>query len=79
MLRQQNIDLLKMNGIIYFLDRSPSLLVPTADRPLALDRDAITQRYKERYGIYTSVADHIIDNNDSAEDAVFEIERRHMK
>ncbi len=78
-LRQQNIDLLKMNGIIYFLDRSPSLLVPTADRPLALDRDAITQRYKERYGIYTSVADHIIDNNDSAEDAVFEIERRHMK
>ena len=78
-LRRQNTDLLKMNGMIFFLDRSPSLLVPTADRPLALNADAIMERYKERYGIYTSAADHVIENNASAQDAVLEIERRLMK
>ena len=59
-LREENVASLKQNGRLYFLDRDLSQLVPTSDRPLASDAQAIQKRYKERYPIYTSVADEII-------------------
>lgn len=76
-LRDDNIRNLKMNGRIYFLDRDPSSIVPTADRPLALDREAIEKRYKERYGRYTGTADEIIKIISSPDETAKEIERRH--
>ena len=48
---------LKRNGVIFFLDRPLSELMPTSDRPLASDREAIEKRYNERYPRYDSVAD----------------------
>ena len=62
-LRQENVENLKRNGKIYFLDRSLELLVPTSDRPTANDRAAIEKLYQERYEIYKSTADVIIDAN----------------
>lgn len=56
-LREVNTDLLRENGIIYFLDRSLESLIPTSDRPTASNREAIEARYRERYGIYSSCCD----------------------
>ena len=56
-LREENIDALRENGRIYFIDRALSDLIPTIDRPLSSDKEAIRKRYEERYGAYTALAD----------------------
>ncbi len=56
-LKGENIRALTRNGIIFFLDRSPELLVPTSDRPLSSSREDILKRYNERYDIYMRTAD----------------------
>ena len=56
-LRPENVRALKGNGRLFFLDRSPELLIPTSDRPLARNREAINKRYAERYPIYSAAAD----------------------
>ncbi len=56
-LRDENVDQLRRNGRLYFLDRPLELLLPTADRPLASSADMIRRRYEERYDRYCSVAD----------------------
>ena len=48
-MREENIKALKMNGEIFFRDRDPEKLTPTADRPLASDMYEIRKRYHERY------------------------------
>ena len=60
-LRRENVDALKQNGKIYFLDRPLEMLMPTDDRPTASTREAIEKRYRERYSIYSNTADVIID------------------
>lgn len=59
----ENIRNLRSNGKIYFLDRSLENLIPTSDRPLSSDREALEKRYNERYAKYVSYADSIIDSN----------------
>ena len=56
-LREENVRYLRQNGTLCFLDRPLSALTPTSDRPTASDRAAIEARYRERYPIYTRVAD----------------------
>ena len=56
-LRQENVDALRRNGRIYFLDRSPDELIPTDDRPLASSAEDIRRRYAERYERYLEAAD----------------------
>ena len=60
-LRRQNVDALKENGRLYFIDRPLEALIPTENRPLSSTKEAITARYNERYGIYCKSADVIID------------------
>ena len=69
-LRKENVDLLKRNGKICFLDRPVELLVPTGDRPLSATPEAIRKRYAERYPIYAATADTVIANCDTPEAAV---------
>ena len=64
-LRKESADLLRQNGRLYFLDRPLKDLMPTSDRPLAKDSDAIKKRYEERYPIYKNTADEIVDNSAS--------------
>lgn len=74
-LRQENIDNLKQNGKIFFLDRPVEQLLPTDDRPLSSTKEAIMQRHHERYPIYTATADVVIPNDTTAEAAAQRIER----
>ncbi|MCQ2772810.1 MAG: AAA family ATPase, partial [Bacilli bacterium] len=47
-LRSINVDHLKQNGTLYFLDRPLEKLITTTSRPLSSDRDALRKRYEER-------------------------------
>lgn len=78
-LSEENVRLLRQNGRLYFLDRAPEMLFPSADRPLADTRQALERRYKERYGLYLSAADEVINANGSPEEIAEEIEGRHLR
>ncbi len=56
-LRQANVDHLKGNGILIFLDAPPETLLATSNRPLSSTPAALHQRYEERYDRYCSVCD----------------------
>ena len=68
-LRDENVRLLKQNGRIYFLDRPIEQLVPTSDRPLASSRDAIINRYNERFPRYKATCDFHLKTDGVAEHA----------
>ncbi len=68
-LRKENVQALKQNGILVFLDRSLKNLIPTTDRPLSSDVDALKKRYQERYSIYSQVCDLKV-NGDTTVDQV---------
>ena len=74
-LRPENVDLLRGNGKIFFLDRPVEQLLPTEDRPLSSSKEAILQRYKERYPIYTATSDVVIENACTAEAAAERVKR----
>lgn len=78
-LREENIDALRMNGKIFFLDRPVEQLLPTEDRPLSSTKEAILQRYYERYDIYVSTADAVIPNGATAEEAAQQVERNFLQ
>ena len=64
-LRRKNVEMLKQNGVLFFIDRPYEKLIPTLDRPLAQDVAAIKKRYEERYEIYRGAADVVIDADDT--------------
>ncbi|MBQ8415518.1 MAG: shikimate dehydrogenase [Clostridia bacterium] len=74
-LRDENVDQLRRNGRLYFLDRPLSMLLPTEDRPLGNSVDAIKKRYEERYERYCSVADCRIDGSGSVDEVASLIEK----
>ena len=74
-LRSENIDALRMNGRVFFLDRPVEQLIPTGDRPLSSTKEAILRRYNERYDIYISTADAVIPNTETPETAAELVER----
>ena len=66
--REVNHALLRQNGTVFWLQRDLSLL-PTEGRPLS-QRDGLQTLYRRRMPLYTHFADHIIDNNGSAEETL---------
>lgn len=58
-LREDNVENLKQNGKLIFLDRPLSDLLPTPDRPLARDAQTVQKLYAERIDRYRAVADVI--------------------
>ena len=66
-LRRENVLALRRNGKIYFIDRDIDDIVPTRDRPLSSDREALRKRYEERYPIYTGTCDVHMKNDGTAE------------
>ena len=64
-LREENVLALKQNGKLYFIDRDLENLMPTSDRPLAINKEEITKLYNERYPLYKSCADQRVKNNDT--------------
>ncbi|MBQ3547005.1 MAG: shikimate dehydrogenase [Clostridia bacterium] len=51
-LRRENVDALKQNGSVIFIDRPLDLLITTDDRPLSSSRELLEKRYYERYATY---------------------------
>ena len=72
-LREENVSALLQNGEIFFIDRSPKNLIPTSTRPLASDKDAIINRYHERYNIYKSVSDKIVNGDQTVSEVANDI------
>ena len=73
-LNSENIENLKANSRIYFLDRPLDMLITTSDRPLSSNRADLEKRYKERYELYKSAADVIIDGGKTVEEVAKIIE-----
>ena len=72
-LNNRNVELLKQNGFIVFLNRSLDKLVSTEDRPLSSSRELLEKRYKERFNIYCTSADFIADGDGSVADTANQI------
>lgn len=72
-LRQQNIDALKKNGVIIFLDRPLEQILPADDRPLANTRDKVVALHRKRYPTYCSTCDYRVPNGISPEDVMARI------
>ena len=56
-LRPENVEALRANGRIIFLDRPLSSITATEGRPLSANREALEARYRERYPIYCATCD----------------------
>jgi shikimate dehydrogenase len=72
-LRPENMERLRENGRIYFLDRSFSLLTATADRPLTSTMADLQKRYEERYSLYCAACDMKIAADSVVEDVANQI------
>ena len=72
-LREENVRALRQNGVIFFLNRPLDDIMPTADRPLSSDREALEKRFNERYDKYKSACDFEIISDTTAEMAVNKI------
>ena len=69
-----NMDYLRLNGIIFFIDRDlKNLISDDPNRPLSSSKEAVAKLYQERFPIYQNFATAIIPNNDQIEDTVEEI------
>ena len=77
-LRPDNVEDIRQNGRIYFLDRPVSELIPTADRPLSATRAELEKRYAERIDCYCSTADVRVSGFGTPEEAaeIIETDRR---
>ncbi len=73
-LNKNNIDILKENGRVYFIDRPLEMLITTDDRPLSSNRADLEKRYNERYSLYVECADKVIDGTGTVEDVAQRIE-----
>ncbi len=70
-LRQNNINNLKGNGIIIWIDRSiDKIIVDEESRPLTKNKEDLEKRYQERKDLYKQYADIVIKNDDNIIDAV---------
>lgn len=58
-----NVDALRQNGRLFFLDRPYELLIPTSDRPLSSSNGALYKLFCERHPKYTEISDEIIDGS----------------
>lgn len=73
-LRNENIDMIKRNGILIYINRDLDKLI-CDDRPLSM-RDGVEKLYKERKDIYERTCDFMVYNNGNLEEVLSEIERK---
>lgn len=71
--RKENIDKLKRNALIIFIDRSLELLQVTSSRPLSSNKKDLEQLYNIRYPLYLNSCDYVIKNNNTIEETVKKI------
>ena len=59
-LRKENVNALKRNGKIFFINADPERLVATDSRPLSDTKDKLLRLYDERIDLYKACADVIV-------------------
>ncbi len=72
-LRQENVDMLRQNGVIFFLNRPLEDIIPTDDRPLSSNLNDLKRLFEERYDKYKSSADFEIFVDGNIESSVMKI------
>ncbi len=78
-LNPDNTDILRENGRVYFINRPLADLITTNDRPLSSNRTDLEKRYKERYSLYVSSADVVIDGSGSVAEVAERIEADYIE
>lgn len=66
-LREENVQALKQNGTLFFINASLSRLRATDDRPLSDTEDKLVRLYNERIDIYRRTADVIVPDTQTPE------------
>ena len=59
--------------MLFFLNRPLEDIVPTSDRPLSSDMEALKKRFEERYPVYKAIGDFEIAIDGNIENAVNKI------
>lgn len=72
-LRKENVEALRLNGSIVFIDRPLESLRATGSRPLSDDRNKLEKLYKERYQIYRDTADIVVETSGTKEESAEEL------
>ena len=76
-LRRENVESLKKNGIIFFLERNLKDIEPSDERPLADSLEKIEALYASRYPLYKRIADETVHLKGTPEEAAQEILERY--
>ena len=69
-LNKDNINNLKQNGFIIFIDRPLELLTPTSNRPLTSNFKALKKKYDERIDLYEKYNDLKVVNNKTIDECI---------
>lgn len=72
-LKEKNINALRQNGKLVFLDRSLDNLISTDSRPLSSNKNDLEQLYQKRYQLYLKSADLVVDGDLKIDEVVKEI------
>lgn len=78
-LKKENVDFLRSNGEIFFLNRPIEDIVPTSDRPLANSVVQVRKRFEERFPIYKSTCDSEIYVDGNPEHVAEQILQKFLK
>lgn len=73
--RAENHPLLKQNGRVILVERALEAL-STGGRPLSSSREALEKLYEERQPLYTALADIVVANDKTPEEALTELLRK---
>ena len=65
--RKNNMEYLKANGVVIFIDRPLELLQVSDTRPLSSNQSDLEKLYYERYNLYCNYADIIVKNDQDLE------------
>lgn len=71
--RKNNMEYLKANGVIVFIDRPLDLLQVSDTRPLSSNQSDLEKLYHERYDLYCNYSDIIVKNDQDLELVINEI------
>lgn len=75
-----NMDYLRLNGVVIFLDRDVQRLICSdLNRPLSKSQEALLQLYEERYPLYQQYAAYTAINNGDMNATVKEIEQAYKR
>ncbi|MBP3201236.1 MAG: shikimate dehydrogenase [Lachnospiraceae bacterium] len=72
-LKNDNVLNLKLNGKIFFINRSLKNLKPTTDRPLTSDYNSLQNKFNERLPIYKQTCDYEIDGDIDIDERITQI------